>query len=351
MGLLRRKEKSLRTSPVPPPGPGAAPAVFPRLAVVQDALRELYRALSPARIRSYSAAIAPVVVSWSEPVLDAQRLARAIALHLGMTDVRLIVAFRELGETGDGGYHAGNVELGPGPEYFITLSPRFHDDVRGTAAVLAHEVMHVFLHRNRIWWADQHRNEILTDTATVYLGTGWLMLDAHRVAGAGQSLGYLAPAELGYVLAKRAFAFGEDIEGYLAANPAARQAYLAGRHRAAQDHDAAPLSGCHPAAHRQYRADRRRAANLTAGPAADLTASHTADLTASHAADLTVGHAASHAHTGSAPRFPGGYRFEGHGPMKVVFGCPTCHQRIRVPVDRTATVRCATCRTTHAVTT
>ncbi|MFL6127080.1 hypothetical protein [Actinophytocola sp.] len=323
MGFLRRKGKSLPMASVSAVDPGVVPVTFTRLAVVQDALRELYRALSPARIRTYTAAIAPVVTAWTEPVIDAQRLARAIALHLGMTDVRLIVSFQELGETGDGGYHAGNVELGPGPEYFITLSPRFRDDVRGAAAVLAHEVMHVFLHRNRIWWKDQDRNEILTDTAMVYLGTGWLMLDAHRVEGAGQSFGYLSPAELGYVLAKRALAFDEDIERYLADNPAARQAYRAGRRRAAQDHEGAPLSGCQRDAHRQYLADRRRAAHL----------------------------ATPSALSGPALPFDGGYRFEGHAPMKVVFGCPTCHQRIRVPVDRTATVRCATCRSTHAVTT
>src|SRR6476469_5202874 len=328
MGFLRRNKTprtspltSPLTSPVTPQPPGPAPATFTKMPAIWDALRELYRVLTPARVRSYTANITPAfaALSGTDPVLGAQRLARSMALHLGMADVRLIVSFRELGATGDGAYHAGNVELGPGPEYFITLSPRVGQDVRDTAAVLAHEVMHVFLHRNRVWWDDQDRNEILTDTATVYLGTGWLMLNAHRVERARLSLGYLSPAELGYVLAKRAQAFDENIERYLAGNPAARQAYQAGVRRAALDQEAAPLSGCAPAAYRQYLKDKRHAAELTASTRA----------------------------SGPAMPYAGGYRFEGHGPMKVVFACPTCHQRLRVPVDRTATIRCGTCRSTH----
>jgi hypothetical protein len=318
MGFLRRKKKP-RTLPLTSPvTPGPAPATFTKMPVITDALRELYKVLTPAKVRSYTANLAPMfsVMSGADPVMGAQKLARSMALHLGMAEVRLIVSFQELGATGDGAYHAGNVELGPGPEYFVTLSPRFRQDVRDTAAVLAHEVMHVFLHRNKVWWDDQDRNEILTDTATVYLGTGWLMLNAYR---AGQSLGYLSPAELGYVLAKRAQAFDENIERYLADNPAARQAYQAGARRAAQDQQAAPLVGCAPAAHRQYLKDKR------------------------HAAELTVSAGVS----GLTMPYAGGYRFEGHGPMKVVFACPTCHQRLRVPVDRTATIRCGTCRSTH----
>jgi hypothetical protein len=336
MGFLRRNKKprtspfvspfvSPLTSPVPSPStplpPGPAPATFTKMPVIRDALRELYRVLTPARVCSYTANIAPVfpAMTGADPVMGAQKLARSMALHLGMAQVRLIVSFRELGATGDGAYHAGNVELGPGPEYFITLSPRFRQDPRDTAAVLAHEVMHVFLYRNRVWWDDQDRNEILTDTATVYLGTGWLMLNAYRVERTRQSLGYLSPAELGYVLAKRAQVFDENIERYLADNPAARHAYQAGARRAAQDQDAAPLSGCAPAARRQYMKDKRRAAELT-----------------------------STGVTGPAMPYAGGYRFEGHAPMTVVFACPTCHQRLRVPVDRAATIRCGTCRSTHA---
>jgi hypothetical protein len=197
------------------------------------------------------------------------------------------------------------------------------------AAVLAHEVMHVFLHRNRIAFADTDRNEILTDTAAVYLGTGWLMLNGFRVSTTQdgnvrrthrQTLGYVSPEEHGYVLAKRALAFDEDIETYLSGNVQARHAYHAGRRRARQDYEVAPLAGCDAVSRRQYRKDLRYAEEVAAATGV----------------------------SGLVLPFTGGYRFEGRDPMKVVFGCPACHQLTRVPVGRTITIRCGVCRSTHA---
>ncbi|MEU2791860.1 hypothetical protein ABZ637_23235, partial [Streptomyces sp. NPDC007100] len=45
-----------------------------------------------------------------------------------------------------------------------------------------------------------------------------------------------------------------------------------------------------------------------------------------------------------APGPAGGYAFEGHAPLRVSFPCPTCHQRIRVPVRGRLRARCALCR-------
>lgn len=130
-----------------------------------------------------------------------------------MSDVHFVVAFTELTSDWDSLHLrcVGKVDLDAGPVYFIELSARFLDDPVSTAAVLSHEVMHVFLHRHAIRLENTLLNEILTDTAAGYLGTGWLMLNAHRAstdAATGPTmahrLGYVSPEEQGYILAKRA---------------------------------------------------------------------------------------------------------------------------------------------------
>ncbi|MGW4102461.1 hypothetical protein ACWEGV_04740, partial [Streptomyces sp. NPDC004976] len=41
------------------------------------------------------------------------------------------------------------------------------------------------------------------------------------------------------------------------------------------------------------------------------------------------------------------YRFtaDDRGPLRVSFPCPTCHQRIRVPVEGRVRARCGLCKT------
>lgn len=221
----------------------------------------------------------------------------------------MVVSFRDM-------VHAGNVELAAGPEYFVELHARFKEDRRDVGAVLAHEVMHVLLHRLDLEFPGTRDNEILTDTATAYLGAGWLLLDSYReepalrgerVLMSASKLGYLTPEEFGYVLAKRALAFGDDIEPWFT-SVQAREAYRAGLTLARQDLRRPPLLAGGWAGRRRYARDRR------AGVAAPSA----------------------------------GYTFEGtgsSGPLRVCFPCPTCHQRIRVPVRGRVRARCALCRT------
>ncbi|MGV9625659.1 hypothetical protein ACWDTB_03620, partial [Streptomyces sp. NPDC003487] len=56
-------------------------------------------------------------------------------------------------------------------------------------------------------------------------------------------------------------------------------------------------------------------------------------------------HAQEDARVPAADAVP--YRFspDGHGPLRVSFPCPTCHQRIRVPVRGRVRARCSLCRT------
>ncbi|WP_329319281.1 hypothetical protein [Streptomyces sp. NBC_01262] len=299
----------------PDPGsPAANPIVhgFPHLDTIRAALTALYRRLSSDMVDSFPASVRPEAVDFppeEDLYLGAQRVAHVMVQHFRLPEARMVVSFRDM-------VHAGNVELAAGPEYFIELHARFKEDRRDVGAALAHEVMHVFLHRLDLEFPGTRDNEILTDTATAYLGAGWLLLDSYReeparrgerVLMSASKLGYLTPEEFGYVLAKRALAFGDDIEPWLT-SAQARDAYRAGLAVARQDLRRAPMLACGWAGRRRYAKDRRSG---TALPSA-------------------------------------GYAFEGRGlsgPLRVSFPCPTCHQRIRVPVRGRVRARCGLCRT------
>ncbi len=292
--------------------------------MIQDSIRELHAKLSGATVRFYAANPAPLcsaIPRGQDPVIEAEHMARTISRHFGMTDVQLIVSFKKIGDEGQL-RPAAEVELGTGPDYFITLNPRYRNDRRDTAAVLAHEVMHIFLHRSGIRFADRIKNEILTDTASVYLGIGWLTLNAHRISTrysgdthttSTQTLGYVSPEELGYILAKRALAYDQNIEIYLSHNNAIRHAYRVGYQRALRDYQRAPLANCDATASVQYRKDKMYAEELTRS-------------------------------RGLTPSFDGGYRFQGDEPMNVIFRCPACHRLAKIPVNRSVTIHCRICQ-------
>jgi hypothetical protein len=283
---------------------------FPHLRTVRGAITALYRRLSYDTVRTFATSVAPVDVAFCDTDdlhLGAQRVARELVRHYGLPDARLIVSFREM-------THAANVELAAGPEYFVELNDRFRTHREDIGAALAHEVMHVYLHRLGLFFDGTRDNEILTDTAATYLGAGWLLLDAFREHGeASQKLGYLTPEEFGYVLAKRALVFGEDPSTWFT-SPQGYEAYVKGMARAREDVRQPPLTAAGWAGRRRYARDRRRALDH-----------------------------------GQVPSVPSGvpYSFTSAGsePLRVSFPCPTCHQRIRVPVRGRVRARCALCRT------
>ncbi|MBB4884805.1 hypothetical protein FHS38_000814 [Streptomyces netropsis] len=274
---------------------------FPHLETVRTAITALYKRLSPDTVQTFGVSVLPVDVAFSadeDPYLGVQRVAGAMVRHLRLPDARMIVSFREM-------RHAGSIELTAGPEYFIELNSRFKSHREDIGAALAHEVMHVYLHRLDLAFAGTRDNEILTDTAAAYLGAGWLLLDAYRESSVStQKLGYLTPEEFGYVLAKRARVFDEDPSPWFT-SPQAYEAYTKGLARARRDERRPPLAAAGRLAHHRYTRDRRTARSSPAD----------------------------------------GYAFEGHDPPRVSFPCPTCHQRIRVPVQGRLHARCGLCRT------
>ncbi len=283
---------------------------FPHLVTVRSALTALYRRLSADTVSAFEASVLPAEVAFGEGDdlhLGAQRVARALVRHLRLPDARVIVTFREM-------EHAASVELAAGPEYFVELNDRFRRHRRDVGAALAHEVMHVYLHRLDLSFRGVPANEILTDTAAAYLGSGWLLLDAFRQDRvSSQKLGYLTPEEFGYVLAKRAAVFGEDPSPWFT-SPQAYEAYVAGRALALRDEREPPLDAAGWQARRRYVRDRRWAQRWQVPGTA-------------------------------APRVEDGYAFEKDaGGLRVSFPCPRCRQRIRVPVRGRVRARCGLCR-------
>ncbi|MEU7720675.1 hypothetical protein [Streptomyces tibetensis] len=278
---------------------------YPHLETVRAAVTALYRRLSYDTVRTFSTSVLPVDVAFCDTddlYLGAQRVAHELVRHYRLPDARLVVSFREM-------RHAANVELTAGPEYFVELNDRFRTHRRDIGAALAHEVTHVYLHRLDLSFPGVRDNEILTDTVTAYLGAGWLLLDAYREDGASsQKLGYLTPEEFGYVLAKRALAFGEDPAVWFT-SAQAYSAYVKGMELARRDERQPPLTAAGWAGRRRYARDRRHA---VAGP--------------------------------QQPGVPYVFSPDGGGRLRVSFPCPTCHQRIRVPVRGRVRARCALCQ-------
>ncbi|MEV3991783.1 hypothetical protein AB0J57_23010 [Streptomyces sp. NPDC049837] len=284
---------------------------YPHIGTVRAAITALYRRLTQEGLYAYAVSVAPADVAFADDDdlhLGAQRVAHALVQQLRLPDARMIVSFREM-------THAASVELAAGPEYFIELNDRFRTHRRDIGAALAHEITHVLLHRLGLSFPGTRDNEILTDTVATYLGAGWLLLDAYREdAVSSQKLGYLTPEEFGYVLAKRALAFGEDPSPWFT-SPQGYGAYTDGRALALRDGRQPPLTAAGWAGRHRYAKDRRHAQDH--GPGADPG--------------------------------PGlAYAFEGGGrdaALRVSFPCPTCQQRIRVPVRGRVRARCGLCRT------
>ncbi|MFJ4919188.1 hypothetical protein [Streptomyces sp. NPDC088725] len=289
---------------------------YPQLDTVRAAVTALYRRLTPDGIRSYAPSVAPADVAFSDLDdlhLGAQRVAHALVRQLRLPDAHMIISFREM-------EHAANVELAAGPEYFIELNNRFRTHRRDIGAALAHEITHVLLHRLGLSFPGTRANEILTDTATTYLGAGWLLLDAYREdRDSSQKLGYLTPEEFGYVLAKRALVFDEDPRIWFT-SPQGYTAYTKGRAQALRDEQQPPLTTAGRLGRLRYAKDRRYALDH---------------------ADTPTGSDADHAPGPGSPyvfeRMPDG--------LRVAFACPTCHQRIRIPVRGRVRARCGLCGT------
>lgn len=264
------------------------------------------------------------MVNSRDPVLGAQMLAGAIARQLRLPQACIIVNFRDMKTP-------GRVELTSEDNYLVDLRDDYRSNQQDIAAILAHEATHIFLHRHGIRFHDNLENEILTDTAAVYLGVGWLRLNAHRVNIAKkerlvnselrevlttvteESLGYLTPEEFGYVLRKRSIALGDLVDNYITSR-AARAALAVGSALANADYRTAPTIKCAwwqrcEYAYNRWIAQRTRQSSLLRRRVSQHR----------------------------------GYRFDTSDSIRVIIECPVCFQNLRLPTRIRATARCCVC--------
>src|SRR4051794_31944072 len=113
---------------------------YPHLAAIRESIRLLYKQFSPQSVRLFSRSLSPDELSRasdSDVVIWVQSVAGAIVRHLQLPIGCVIVSFRDVGAP-------GLVELSPEDDYLVSLPPRYRDDRRDIAAILAHEVTHVF---------------------------------------------------------------------------------------------------------------------------------------------------------------------------------------------------------------
>ena len=86
----------------------------------------------------------------------------------------------------------------------ITLQIQDYYTVNVVAAILAHEIMHMYLHYKGIEEQVPKLNEILTDTAAVYYGFGEYMYIGYEYIKTNsdnlQKVGYLSPEDIQFII-------------------------------------------------------------------------------------------------------------------------------------------------------
>ncbi|MCR5725982.1 MAG: hypothetical protein K6G24_00810 [Lachnospiraceae bacterium] len=116
-------------------------------------------------------------------------LAYGILMHCGMKPENLsVVTKTDMGLRRAAGTYSSN-----GHNSLITIQITPSSRANIIFSVLIHECMHYFLFHSGIRYEDTYKNEILTDTATVYMGFYKYMYDGYIMVG------YLRESELKYV--------------------------------------------------------------------------------------------------------------------------------------------------------
>ena len=306
---------------------------FPHISIIQKSIRELVPRLLDGESQS------PPGQTWNgwqayDPknyIVSAQRLARDICEIFQVKVKTITVNFCSLG---DG--VAGRVELSPTRNFFVDVDEKMKDVPSNLAAILGHEVAHIFLQEKGLHFPQKLSDEILTDCAAVFHGFGPVMMNAYTyttenaytytvtetvttVTTEEKNLGYLTPDELGYVQAKAGYMVLAETKGIPNSNDlltyyraiesqissqVALEAFRVGKSRAHSEFTTPPLALASPW--------RRLWYNLTVGSNRPLD---------------RIG-------------LPSAYGVEKY----VIFYCPLCSKVMRLPIGGEKIAKCPSCK-------
>lgn len=187
---------------------------FETVELINKCIRELYVRFGASRIRAFSEDFRLTDADFDgEPIIRTQQLARRLAYHFKLAVSAVIVTFRSNLTV------PGQVELSPSFDFFIDVHSEHRDSPKAVAAILAHEIAHIFLHQARLQLHPEYYNEVLTDTSAGFLGCGTTILNGaaqtqldlgSSVHTSSKHFGYITLDEFGYIQAKRDFIFGLD---------------------------------------------------------------------------------------------------------------------------------------------
>lgn len=202
---------------------------FKNLPEIDGALRHLYGRLGAGFVNSFSSDLQLQTFSaalQSDPVIATQTLAKAMASHFRLGVGTIAVTFEP------GLPVPGRIALSRSRDFFIEIAEMHRTEPRAIGAVLAHEMSHLFLFEHKAELEPRSLNEILTDTAAVFLGCGVATLNGaeelerwlghNRVERQLRHFGYLTLPELGYIQAKRDVLHGRDSTAVFESGPPLR---------------------------------------------------------------------------------------------------------------------------------
>lgn len=142
---------------------------YPHLNTVKRSIKAFYKSYPSHEIRQFSVSLSPSDLSIKaidDTVISVQRLASKIAKHLNLPVGIILVSFhRKL-------THPAQVELTQEDSYLISLHEEYRMNNQDVAALLAHEIVHIFLYQRKMKFIAVQDNELLTDTLAAYLGVG-----------------------------------------------------------------------------------------------------------------------------------------------------------------------------------
>jgi hypothetical protein len=108
---------------------------------------------------------------------DISKMADGILIYLGEPKNNLCVFFSEMRSDLPGFFSYDS------QREYIYINRKYSKQPYALGAILAHEMMHLFLLRRKISFENTRENELLTDLSTIYMGLGILIINGMSYEG------------------------------------------------------------------------------------------------------------------------------------------------------------------------